>query len=286
MRFFNKSSLDIFLVLYAIIGFSLPFLISTFNPIFWLILTPFQIVFIVVVMNTSMHHHTHVPIFKSTKLNRIYEIFVSMTTSIPFQLWKYLHLTHHRFNNDKKKDGVVKDPLSFYRYGKDNERENFWSYVVLGLYRDFSGESSRDTLETCSTKFDLKEIDKLKIEKMFIMLYFLTILVVSWTYFIYYVLVVLLTLFANNANSYGEHYLATDHANFRCDSIGSYGKLFNFLCFNSGYHQEHHVKPSLHWTRLSELTHTLPDSRKTINGLYIFNAPLLDDFKLLFRKNK
>lgn len=286
MRFFNKSSLDILLVLYAIIGFSLPFLISTLNPLFWLILTPFQIVFIVVVMNTSMHHHTHVPIFKSTKLNRMYEIFVSMTTSIPFQLWKYLHLTHHRFNNDKKKDGVVKDPLSFYRYGKDNERENFWSYVVLGLYRDFSGESSRDTLETCSTKFNLKEIDKLKIEKMFIMLYFLSILVVSWTYFIYYVLVVLLTLFANNANSYGEHYLATDHANFRCDSIGSYGKLFNFLCFNSGYHQEHHVKPSLHWTRLPELTHTLPDSRKTINGLYIFNAPLVDDFKLLFRKNK
>ncbi len=31
-----------------------------------------------------------------------------------------------------------------------------------------------------------------------------------------------------------------------------YGKLYNLLFFNDGYHVEHHAKPGLHWTRLPE----------------------------------
>lgn len=30
-----------------------------------------------------------------------------------------------------------------------------------------------------------------------------------------------------------------------------YGRLYNLLFFNDGYHVEHHSKPTLHWTRLS-----------------------------------
>ena len=31
-----------------------------------------------------------------------------------------------------------------------------------------------------------------------------------------------------------------------------YGKVYNFLFFNDGYHIEHHTNPGLHWTRLPE----------------------------------
>jgi fatty acid desaturase len=31
-----------------------------------------------------------------------------------------------------------------------------------------------------------------------------------------------------------------------------YGRLYNVLCFNDGYHVEHHAHPHLHWTRLPE----------------------------------
>lgn len=283
MKIFKNSALDVFLVLYAIVGSSLPFIISSFDFWFWVIVTPFQIVFTVVIMNTSMHHHTHVPLFVNKKLNRLYELFVSMPTAIPFQMWKYFHLTHHKYNNDTKKNNIVKDPLSFYRYGKDNNRENFWLYTVYGLYRDIVGISIADKENTCSTKFKLQDMDKLKTENLMILLYLSSVLLITGWYFAYYVFVVLLSLIANNANSYGEHYQAVDHSNFRCDSVGNYNRLFNFLCFNSGYHQEHHVKPSLHWTKLPEITSTLPKNRTTIDKLYMFNAPYFSDLKELFK---
>jgi hypothetical protein len=31
-----------------------------------------------------------------------------------------------------------------------------------------------------------------------------------------------------------------------------YGRLYNLLCFNDGYHAEHHARPGVHWTRLPE----------------------------------
>lgn len=35
-------------------------------------------------------------------------------------------------------------------------------------------------------------------------------------------------------------------------TISHYGKLYNLLFFNDGYHVEHHADPALHWTRLPE----------------------------------
>ncbi len=32
--------------------------------------------------------------------------------------------------------------------------------------------------------------------------------------------------------------------------ISHYGRIYNFLCFNDGYHAEHHAAPAIHWSRL------------------------------------
>jgi hypothetical protein len=36
--------------------------------------------------------------------------------------------------------------------------------------------------------------------------------------------------------------------------ISHYGRIYNFLCFNDGYHAEHHAAPAIHWTELPEVS--------------------------------
>jgi hypothetical protein len=36
--------------------------------------------------------------------------------------------------------------------------------------------------------------------------------------------------------------------------VSHYGRLYNFLCFNDGYHAEHHADPRLHWRLLPRFT--------------------------------
>lgn len=35
--------------------------------------------------------------------------------------------------------------------------------------------------------------------------------------------------------------------------MSSYGKLYNWLWFFSGYHAEHHFRPKVHWTQMEAL---------------------------------
>lgn len=34
--------------------------------------------------------------------------------------------------------------------------------------------------------------------------------------------------------------------------ISHYGRVYNFVCFNDGYHTEHHADPTIHWTMLAQ----------------------------------
>src|SRR5207249_8014738 len=39
-----------------------------------------------------------------------------------------------------------------------------------------------------------------------------------------------------------------EHATGR--PISHYGRIYNFFCFNDGYHAEHHADPAIHWAKL------------------------------------
>jgi fatty acid desaturase len=44
-----------------------------------------------------------------------------------------------------------------------------------------------------------------------------------------------------------EAIFITQHAR---GTVSHYGRVYNFLFLNDGYHVEHHASPSEHWTRL------------------------------------
>ncbi len=47
------------------------------------------------------------------------------------------------------------------------------------------------------------------------------------------------------AQGYWEHAMGSP--------ISHYGRLYNWLCFNDGYHAEHHAAPGMHWTMLRQV---------------------------------
>jgi len=285
MSFFRYSKLDSLLVLYALVACIAPFAVASIDSwMVWVLLAPLQAIFNVIVMNTCMHHHVHTPIFKNDRLNRMHELLTTLAVGIPFQSWKWFHLTHHKYNNDLKKNDVVHDPVSFYRFSEPGVRENVWLYCVYGVWRDLVGITSTDP--SCTNQVRISNPGRLRTEIWLYGLWFLALLTYNVWYGIFYVLVYLMSLVLNQANSYGEHYLAVDPTNFRSDSVGCYAWWFNFFCFNSGYHQEHHIRPGVHWTKLPELTFSLPSNRHTIAGMYMFNIPWAADLKELIWSKK
>jgi fatty acid desaturase len=70
-----------------------------------------------------------------------------------------------------------------------------------------------------------------------------------------------------------------DYAN----SVSSYNRLYNFLWFNNGYHQEHHWDPKMHWTRMKQLHEQIKpelinNHTRTLKGPH-FTALIEDWFK-------
>lgn len=52
-----------------------------------------------------------------------------------------------------------------------------------------------------------------------------------------------------NVQNYYRHFGANPSER-AADSVSHYGRLYNLLTFNDGYHQEHHLSPSTHWSKL------------------------------------
>lgn len=58
-----------------------------------------------------------------------------------------------------------------------------------------------------------------------------------------------------NVQNYYRHYGAEPDSRY-ANSVSHYGRLYNLLTFNDGYHQEHHLRPTTHWLRLPEVAVT------------------------------
>ncbi len=82
----------------------------------------------------------------------------------------------------------------------------------------------------------------------------------------FFVKFVLPVWFLGQAAALAENYLEHHYAipgNRGTDSVSCYNRLYNWLWFNNGYHQEHHCKPTVHWTQVPELRkEMLPETER------------------------
>ena len=286
MQIFRHSPKDIYPVMYALMVGVLPFIIASMDLDLtaWLIMLPLHAWLIVNAQNSSLHHNAHWKTFSNRTLGLIYDLCVSAASNTCNSAYKQSHLLHHIHVNDKPVNGMCKDPLSVYAKSKDGEPENFWIHCAThawgAVVTTFS--SILLPLHQCRTV----DGPQLRRERWTVFLYSVAIMFCDLSYGLWYSLVILYVAnFMNRATSYGEHWQVLDRrGDTTQDSIGIYSRWYNVIGFGAGYHQEHHHKPGMHWTRLHEITPLLHPGRKIIGGMHMTNCPFWQHFKDLFVK--
>ena len=136
--------------------------------------------------------------------------------------------------------------LPFFRSRKLNAVFSWYLSVVLGipqtLWRD------RHLAHHAGKPFRLHISRPLIIESGLILLLWSLLLLLAPRFFLLaYVPGCILGLGLCQAQGFFEHSRGT---------TSHYGTVYNRLCFNDGYHVEHHARPATHWTQLPSIRST------------------------------
>lgn len=274
MKIFNDSPKDILLILVTVISVIYPFLFAYEYSNLNLSETIFVSIGLVFTawwnFNTTMHYHIHRKIFNNKTANLLLEYFCGIPMLISYEEYKTVHLIHHKWVNDPIVNGKINDPTSTFRNGKNGKEEGWLSYMFIGCVRYFNGMNRPDL----NKPVIFKDIPKLKLEFKIKILVLILLALINIQFMPLYLILIYLTWALNSALTYSEHHNAIDWQDSTRDSCSCYGKLYNFLTFNSGYHQEHHYRPGAHWTQLPEITDSLPEDRHTVFGSLLNNNPV------------
>ena len=215
------------------------------------------------------HNFIHNRFFRSAKLNVAFSIFNTLALLVPQSLYRIHHLDHHKHNNDRpaRPGGRALDRTSTYRYSRKHDREeHIVAYAFVGPFRTDLGFLYEGARRQDHARFVWVEVATL-------LLYMGMLTLGNWRGAL---LLFLPIWYLGQVVALAENYLEHHHAipgNRLTDSVSSYGVIYNWLWFNNGYHQEHHYRPQLHWTRMKELrAEMLPDSqRRVVSGAHWFN---------------
>ena len=215
------------------------------------------------------HNFLHNPFFRSRLLNNLFSIVNSIALGLPQTLYKYHHLNHHQFNNDLKDPvtNTTRDRSSTYRFSRHPDREeHIASYSTLGPFRTELG-----SLYAAARAKNRSGLVWLEAAAM--LAFSGTLAYLHPMFFLKFVIPVwFLGQVAALAENYLEHHYAIP-GNRGTDSVSCYNRLYNWLWFNNGYHQEHHCKPTVHWTQVPALRQEmLPETqRRVVRGAHWFN---------------
>ena len=223
---------------------------SISNTLIWISLA-LHIFMICTSFQVVSHYFIHTPFFKDKRLNFLFSMLNSISLSIPQSIYRVHHLNHHRYNNDPKDVyGTVKDQSSIFKHSHSAGPEGILSYSLLSFFRaDFIGMFKK----AC------KHNRLLAVSEI---IFFLGIFSAFAFYnFKFFLLFLVLGTYLGSSLASFQNYLEHLHAvpnDRKRDSVSCYNGFYNAIWFNNGYHQEHHLSPGTHWTRLPSVTERLP----------------------------
>lgn len=235
----------------------------------------------------AVHNFLHTPFFRSKVLNRIALVLSSAAGSaMPISAVARGHLYHHRnaisFNDFRLRDvyapsqiaklavAMVLDPFMLQFVG-------LWAKLTWGKpgpapeigRRTFKshGEYNAHIGEVVLTELRAEPELRRQVlyEALAIIAFRVALCAISWRFFFFYWLPFLfVSILYGFYDDYCQHYGTYGDDPLR-DSVSSYGKIYNFLLFNIGYHQEHHLRPGVHWLKLPRVrAEMLPEDQRRV----------------------
>jgi fatty acid desaturase len=215
------------------------------------------------------HLFTHVPWFNSAKLNAAASLLNSIAIGQSVQAYHLTHVrNHHRFNNDPiGADGTTRDTSSTYRGGRNGEHAPLGRYITLGALETFAGRGREllliyrlwrvgpreENLLSLAHNREAKrarELRQVQCDRAVHSLALAGLALISWQWtLMVYLPAFFVALMLVNVQNYYRHYGA-DPSSRAADSVSYYGRFYNLIAFNDGYHQEHHLSPASHWSQL------------------------------------
>ena len=250
------------------------------------------------------HLFTHAHWFRSPWLNRLVSLLNSVNIGQSVQAYELTHVrNHHRYNNDQQQpDGNTKDLSSTFRDGTGGEHAGISRYAFLGaietlvsvgrahlsitrLWRVGTHEQELLSLLAKSEAKRAWEMRQVQLDRVVHFVALGAFLAISWQWVLFcYLPAFYLALALVNVQNYYEHYGAAPESRY-ANSVSYYGRLYNLLTFNDGYHQEHHLRPLTHWTQMPRVRREYGDKLDRVErivspvpailGVFHRNRPLL-----------
>jgi len=277
MKIWKNTRLDAVMLALSIAQFVATLLLATnwkhFSVLGWVgsfVLLVFMTVYNIIVVS---HLFTHVHWFESPLLNGLVSMLNSINIGQSVQAYQHTHVrNHHRFNNDPKgPDGETKDLSSTFRGGVGYDHISVQRYAFGGageslvsagrelltvtrLWR-VAGKHDQTLLDLASDypAKRVRELRQIRLDRMAHFLGLALFFSISWQWTLFvYLPAFYLSLALVNVQNYFEHYGAAP-GNRLTDSVSYYGRVYNLLTFNDGYHQEHHLRPQSHWSKMPEV---------------------------------
>ena len=236
----------------------------------------------------GVHYFIHTPFFSSRRLNRAYAMVqsgVQGTSVTRFDLFHRFHhgnvidYSHMRLREMLGFDSLKRAPLVLWYHFVDlsqllaipelrrwlRQLENASDAPPVPVVAETRswGHYRRQSVPHQVALARRRGVDsvsrQLIAETAASVLFAATLVALSWKFYLFcYLPARFLCTFFAAVQEYNEHLEVTSLSDRKRDAVSSYNPLYHLLTLNSGYHQEHSLRPGVHWKKLPTIREELP----------------------------
>lgn len=192
-----------------------------------------------------MHECTHSLVFKTSGLNRLFGIVCDFALVLPSSMgFQRYHLYHHRYLGQYEMDPDIVSHGEARLIGNSAWRKLLWVFLL--------------PISQALRPMKLKAIRGIPVWDPWIVLNFATQIVVCTLLVMVLgpkalAYLALSTLFALGLHPLGGRWIQEHHVTTEGQDTYSYYGPLNKVCFNMGFHNEHHDFPNVPWNNLPKV---------------------------------